>query len=293
MTSDEMSIKLAWISDLHLDHLESKNPGALMRLGAVLEEEGAAHILLGGDIADSRSFETGLQRLHDVTRCSISFVLGNHDYYFGSVADVRRRAAALSNPGIQWLPKTGVVELKSDTALIGNGGWGDARRGDMENFILLTDYAAIKELADTINHEDFWINGFRKRSALISKLRQLGEEAAENLKSNLDKASGRYKRILILTHVTPFVDTCTYRNRPGTDRGFPGFLWDSMGLLLKTAAAEHPDTDFLVLSGHTHEDSFARVASNLRAWSSPAEYGELRYRIVESSGWTVGPSILV
>ncbi len=293
MTSDEMSIKLVWISDLHLDHLESKDPGALMRLEAALEEEGAAHILLGGDIADSRCFETGLKHLLDVTRCSISFVLGNHDYYFGSVADVRRRAAALQIPGLQWLPKTGVVELNKDTALIGHGGWGDAHRGDMENFILLTDYAAIKELADTINHEDFWINGFRKRSALISKLRQLGEEASKSLKYNLDKAAGRYKRILILTHVTPFVETCTYRDRPGSEQGFPGFLWDCMGILLKSAAAEYPETEFLVLSGHTHEDSYARVASNIRAWSSPAEYGELRYRIVESSGWTVGPSILV
>ncbi len=288
-----MSIKLAWISDLHLDHLEKKDPDALVRLGAALESEGAAHILLGGDIADSRCFETGLEHFLDVTRCLIYFVLGNHDYYFGSIVDVRRRAAALSLPGLQWLPKTGVVELNSDTALIGHGGCGDAHRGDMENFILLTDYAAIKELAATINHEDFWINGFRERSALINKLRQMGEEASQNLKNNLEKAADRYKRILILTHVTPFVETCTYRDSPGTDRGFPGFLWDSMGIKLKSFAAEHPDTEFMVLSGHTHEDSYARVASNIRAWSSPAEYGELRYRIVESSGWTVGPSILV
>ncbi len=296
MTSDEMSIKLAWISDPHFDHLEIKDPGALERMGAALESEGVTHIILGGDIADSRTFEVSLKRILDATRRPIFYVLGNHDYYFGSVADVRRRAAAINIPGLKWLPETGIVELDSDTALIGHGGWGDAHRGDMENFIILTDYAAISDLAATIDREDFWVNGFKKRQALVQKLQELGEDAAENLKLQLDRAMGNYKSILILTHVTPLVETCTYKDRPGTAQGFPGFLWDSMGGIIKTAAASNPEIEFLVLSGHTHQESQAQTAENLRAWSSYAEYGELCYRIVlpDTNGiWTVGPSTRV
>ena len=92
----------------------------------------------------------GTERILDVTGRPIFYVLGNHDYYFGSVADVRRRAASIDIPGLKWLPETGIVELDRDTALIGHGGWGDAHRGDMENFIILTDYAAISDLINNL-----------------------------------------------------------------------------------------------------------------------------------------------
>ena len=142
MTSGALSIKLAWITDPHLDHLEKKDPGALTRLGTALDREGVSSVLLGGDIADSRSFEKGLRRLVDVCGRPLYYVLGNHDYYFSSVADVRGRAAALEIPGVQWLPKAGVVDLGGESALIGHGGWGDAHCGDLEDFIILTDETA-------------------------------------------------------------------------------------------------------------------------------------------------------
>ena len=303
MTSGALSIKLAWITDPHLDHLEKKDPGALTRLGTALDREGVSSVLLGGDIADSRSFEKGLRRLVDVCGRPLYYVLGNHDYYFSSVADVRGRAAALEIPGVQWLPKAGVVDLGGESALIGHGGWGDAHCGDLEDFIILTDYAAISDLAVTIDREDFWVNGFKKRNALVAKLQRLGEEAAEILRPRLLEALESYRQILVLTHITPFRETCTYKGRPGSDEGFPGFLWDTMGGILKDAAASHPDTELLVLSGHTHQDSWGQITPNIRAWSAPADYGEIRYRIIVRNAeagpetgpvaWSVGPSVKV
>jgi predicted phosphohydrolase len=294
MTSGVVSIKLAWITDPHLDHLEKKDPDALARLGSALDREDATHILLGGDISDSRSFEDKLSRFSKACRRPIYYVLGNHDYYFGSIAEVRKRAAAMKIPGVQWLPSAGVVDLGGGTALIGHGGWGDARRGDLENFIIFTDYAAISDLAVTIDREDFWVKGFTKRKALVKKLQQLGREAAEALRTDLENAVAEYRRILILTHVPPFTQTCTYKDGPGTDLGFPGFLWDTMGGILSETAASHPDIEFLTFSGHTHQESRGNIGQNLRAWSASAEYGETRYRIIDpKKSWSPGPSIKV
>jgi hypothetical protein len=294
MTSGAVSIKPVWITDPHIDHLNRGDPGALERLGAILDRLGATHILLGGDVADCRSFEEYLSRLTAACGRPVYFVLGNHDYYFGTVASVRERAACLGIPGASWLARSGVVDLGGGTALVGRGGWGDAHCGDLEDFTVLTDYAAIGDLSATIDLRDFWLNGFHKREALVARLRELGEEAAEDLTRDVLEAAGAYRRILILTHVTPFRETCTYRDRPGDVKGFPGFLWDSMGLRLRSIAEEYPGAEFLVFSGHTHAESRCRIAPNLRAWSSLSEYGTLRVReICPEEDWEPGESVVV
>ena len=295
MTSGDLSIRLAWISDLHLDHLAVKDPGALGRLGPALDREGAQAVLIGGDIADARGLEEGLRRLAERLGRPIYFVLGNHDYYFGSVDGVRARASGLDIPNIVWLAGRSPVHLGGNTVLVGHGGWGDAHRGDLDDFVLLTDYAAIRDLADTIDPADFWINGFTKREALVAVLQRLGEEAARQLAQAL-AAAGDCRNLLVLTHVTPFEATCTYRDRPGNDQVFPGFLWGAMTDPLLRFAESRGSTDILVLSGHTHQDARSTIRPNLRAWSFPAEYGRLHYRIVEAKEegrWTVGGSVRV
>jgi predicted phosphodiesterase len=296
MTSGALSIKPLWITDPHLDHLQEKDPGALDRLGAVLDRLGVTHILLGGDIADSRTFADHLRRFAGAAGRPIFFVLGNHDYYFSSVASMEDAASSINIPGVTFLHRAGTVDLGGGTALLGRGGWGDARCGDMEDFVVLTDYAAISDLAATIDLRDFWVNGFRERNSLVSVLQRLGEESAAALEKDLDSAlfSGLYSRVLILTHVSPFRETCTRREGPGDDRGYPAFLWNAMSLRLVNAARNNPGVDFLVLSGHTHSASYGKITGNLRAWSSYAEYGELCCRVLDpQNGWEPGESIRI
>lgn len=291
MSAGTLSIKPLWISDPHLDRLHKEDPQALSRLRRVLDTDNITHILLGGDIADSRTFEEELRRFCEACGRPVYFVLGNHDYYFSSVADMQSRASALDIPDVQWLPDAGVVPLNDNTALVGQGGWGDAHRGDLEDFVILTDYAAISDLALMIDHEDFWVRGFTEREKLVSKLQALGWEAADALSRHLTEAAKNFTQILILTHVTPFYQTCTYKDLPGNEKGFPGFLWDTMGSLLDDFAASHPDISISVFSGHTHQESQGQIAPNLRAWSAKAEYGELFYRILNpDGGWLPGPT---
>lgn len=298
MTSASVCNNLAWIPDLHIDHLDVKNPGALSRLHLFLNQQEAGRVLLGGDIAESRILHSSLERLAGICRKPISFVLGNHDYYFGSVVDTRRIAGdALSADSGGWLPGEGIVNLGNGAALLGHGGWGDAGRGNLEDFIILTDFAAIADLAACIDRQDFWVDGFRKREKLVEMLQGLGREAALILMKSVNEAAGSFRQLIILTHVTPFYETSTYKGGPGGDKGFPCFVWEACRQPLLDCAASHPDTEFLVLSGHTHDESESRLAPNLKALSASAEYGELRCRMIrclpESGRWEAGPSVTV
>ncbi len=109
-----------------------------------------------GDIAVAKNIDKILLKLADEIQIPIYFVLGNHDYYHGSIAKVREEVRHLSIDSNQlfWLPESGPVQLSDEVALIGHGGWGDARFGDFdESTVYLSDYVAIQELAGISNSE--------------------------------------------------------------------------------------------------------------------------------------------
>jgi hypothetical protein len=93
---------------------------------------------------------TDLQRSHDgAHRVPIYFVLGNHDFYHGSIAAVRQAVARQSAASrwLHWLPISGVVPLTATTALVGHDSWADGRLGDfLGSEVLLNDYVLIAEL---------------------------------------------------------------------------------------------------------------------------------------------------
>lgn len=55
----------------------------------------------------------------------IYFVVGNHDYYKGTICDVRNALTILSkeNDLLFWLPATGIQVLANNTILLGQDGW--------------------------------------------------------------------------------------------------------------------------------------------------------------------------
>src|SRR5437764_11589677 len=125
----------------------------------------------------------------------IYFVLGNHDFYRGSIAGVRAGVEALDarSPRLHWLPRTGVVGLTPETALVGHDGWADGRFGDYgRSEVLLNDYLLIEELA-----------GLDERERLLH-LNALGDKAAAHFRAVLPAALSRSRRVIVLTHVPPF-----------------------------------------------------------------------------------------
>src|SRR4051812_312264 len=122
-------MKLAWLTDVHLNFLDPADAEEFFR---VVAEVPSDTILLSGDIGEAPDVCLLLNALDTAVRRPVYFVLGNHDFYRGSIAAVRRDVRALCSacPGLHWLPGDGVVPLTADTCLVGHDGWGDGRYGD-------------------------------------------------------------------------------------------------------------------------------------------------------------------
>jgi len=141
-----MKPKLAWLTDIHLNFI---GRSAVEELCNNIRSSGANAILITGDIATSLHLCRYLEYLADDLQRPIYFVLGNHDYYGSSLKRVNNEVAKVvkRNQYLLWLSRSGVVELSSDTCLIGHEGLADSRLGDPDGSqVVLNDYCQIEEL---------------------------------------------------------------------------------------------------------------------------------------------------
>ncbi|MBL4849535.1 MAG: metallophosphoesterase [Planctomycetes bacterium] len=263
-------MRIAWASDVHFDFVEREDVVAWCQ---EIAGAGAEALLLGGDIADARSLEDWLDLVREqLSPRPVYFVLGNHDYYHGSIADVRAMAGASR---AEWLANAGPVYLDEQTALVGVGGWGDARVGNfIESPVTLNDYVLIKELA--VAKLD--------RSLLQPLLEAEGEREASVLRGPLQAALMARERVLVLTHVPPFRAACWHEGQTSNDDWAPGFVCGATGALLLAEAAAHPDRELTVFCGHTHSPGWARSAPNLVTHTLGAEYGAPAFAVFETEG---------
>jgi hypothetical protein len=114
------------------------------------------------------------------------------------------------------------------------------------------------------------------KPALRTVLQALGDEAAQHLERVLPEAAERYPRVIVATHVPPFLEATWHQGRPSNDDFLPYFACKTVGDVLLDAAQTHPDCQFLVLCGHTHGGGELQVLENLRVVTGPAEYGKPR-----------------
>ncbi len=115
-------MRAAWVTDPHLEFLreEAKREQFLRSLG----DSGADAILLGGDIQIAGALTDTLRQVEDHTGVQVYFVLGNHDYYYGSIRRVRSdvRVLCAESKRLIWLNESGAVSLSEETALVGHEG---------------------------------------------------------------------------------------------------------------------------------------------------------------------------
>ena len=227
--------------------------------------------MVTGDIAESNILCSTLRELAELTVRPIYFVLGNHDFYRGSVFSTRRMVGYLvsDNKGLVYLNQAGVVELTPHTALVGHDGWADGRLGDMEGSdVILNDSLLIDELKHWRDQNTL------DKPALRRALETLGDEAAAYLKGVLAVAASKYPQVIVATHVPPFREAAWYQGRPSADDFLPYFSSKAVGDVLLEAAQAHPSSQFLVLCGHTHGGGEFQVLENLHVLTGPAEYGK-------------------
>jgi hypothetical protein len=264
--------RLAWATDPHLNFVDRHSREAFYASAA---EAQASAVLLGGDIGEAPDFALFLNELDNRLDLPIYFVLGNHDFYRGSIAGVRAKAHALCQavPDLHWLNAAGIVPLTESTCLLGHDGWGDARLGDpWGSRVFLNDWNFIGEFIGLDLDER------------IARLRALGDEAAAHFRAVLPEALSRFRELLVLTHVPPFREACWHEGRISNDEWLPHFTCKAVGEVLADAMDSHPECRMTVLCGHTHSPGEAHILPNLWVLTGGARYGEPRVqRVIQVS----------
>jgi 3',5'-cyclic AMP phosphodiesterase CpdA len=263
-------MRLAWLTDLHLDFVTA---AAFSELVAEVRDTMPEALLVGGDTAEASGVLDRLCAFRDQLGVPVYFVLGNHDYYGSSLADVRRavRETVSRERGLVWLSESSWVPLTARTALVGHDGWGDGGFGNaLGTRVSLNDFLLIRELR------------CRARQELLRRLAVLGEEAAEHLAAELPAALRERQNLVVLTHVPPFREACWYQGSTSGDDWLPFFVCRAAGEVLLKAIQSHPEARATVLCGHTHGAGEAQLLPNLQVHTGGADYGSPRMqRIIE------------
>ena len=257
--------RVAWFTDLHFEFADPPERADALCRKVAAEKPDA--VLVGGDTGTAHDVRGFLRRIEGHFACPVYFVLGNHDFYEGSIAGGRRMAARLhrSSARLRWLPLAGVTELTPRAALVGHDGWADGRLGlGDRSSVMLNDYALIDELRDLPSVD------------LFRKLRRLGERAAAAVRPALVEAVSKYEQVLFLTHAPPFREASWYAGRVSDDEHLPHFTCHAVGEVLLEVARAHPGARLTVLCGHTHGEGESRPLPNLLAKTGGARYGAPR-----------------
>jgi predicted phosphohydrolase len=254
-------MKLAWLTDLHLNFLEDDRIASFC---ADLATTKADAFAITGDIAHARNLIVCLEQLAEVLPRPIYFVLGNHDFYHGSIPEIRSRveAACIASRNLHWMPRSGVIPLTTQTCLVGHDGWADGCLGNYERSdVELNDFHLIRELTGL------------NRAERLKKIQDLGDEAAAHLCSVLPDALARFRHVIVLIHVPPFKESCWHEGRISDHDWLPFMTCKAVGDVLRRAMEGRPNRGMTVLCGHTHSEGTAQILPNLKVLTGGAEYG--------------------
>lgn len=257
-------MKIVWLTDIHLNFLDRNSRKIFYEFILITK---ADLVMISGDIAEAPSVKAILMEMGKDVNKPIYFVLGNHDYYFGYVNEVREEMTKLTNtaPLLHWLPASKPILLKNKVYLVGQDGWADGRYGDYyRSPVAVNDSRLIVDL--------FLQQGLGKKE-LLKQMRELADTDAQQLKEKLLEAADLgAKQIIIITHIPPFKENCFYRGREGTQDFLPYYSSQATGNVLLDLAHEHQQIQFSVFCGHTHAKSLYKPLKNLTIKSGQAEY---------------------
>lgn len=261
-------MKLLWLIDIHFDFLSRPQRAAFL---ARLAVQAPQAVLLGGDLSIAPRLAEDLKSIGDALLVPLYFVLGNHDFYYGSIEKICRQVRRLCHQRKElfWLEDTGCVPLTNEVALVGHGCWGDGRAGDCWwSSLELIDFFVIKEFKAL------------DKGRRLQLMNRLGDEAADHLGRLCREAACYYRRVIVLTHVAPFFETCLHEGRSDPE-GLPFFCCQSAGETLREVAMEFPAVAFTVLSGNTHSPAYHQILPNLESRVSGARYYDSGFALLE------------
>lgn len=258
-----MSFRLAWVTDPHFDHA---SVGAITAHVASLHGEAPDAVLVTGDFATAASLPRWLRAYRRMVECPVYFILGNHDFWGGSVAEGREAAlrAASGLEGLTYLTRAEPVTLTPGVALVGHDGWYDARAGRwQEARFRMQDWELVAEYAGKGSHAD-----------VVSASRALADAGREELVPKVAAAARGHATVLVATHVPPWPRAVGTGRHPDGLWIAPWYVAQGLGEDLERVAAAHPAVEFRVFAGHDHaRRPGMTIAPNLTCHVGRARYG--------------------
>lgn len=266
-------MRAVWLTDLHLVFLRDPDSGVFDAeyftfVKSVCDLDPDV-VFITGDIGEAPETIGFLSGLDAEWKCPIYFVLGNHDYYRSSIAEMRRVVTNkfCSDPRLTFLTAAGVVKLTDEVGLVGHDGWPDGRDGDYgcdgkQDFF--NDFKYIEELKVTRGDVDYerW-----------PTLKRLADEAATHLEDALGHAVGQFQHVYVLTHFPPFREVAFLKGRMVDSHQSSRCVSKAVGDVILRFAEGNPDTRFTVLCGHMHSKATYEPRENLVVFSGSATYG--------------------
>lgn len=252
-------MKAAWLTDIHLNFIKHRR---FLKLVEDIKSTGADVVFITGDISEAPSAARDVEQLEQLTGKKVYFVLGNHDFYHGSIRAVREQM--LKRFPDRWLPAAGPVRLTPTTILIGHDGWADGRNGTYGTHTEwdLNDFHRISEL-QTFD-----------RTERLKLIQALAQQAADNIRIFLVAALVEVKDVMMLTHIPPFKEASYYRGKQSDDEHLPYYSSKVMGDTLLDVMSQRPDCRLTVLCGHTHGASVYQPLPNLLVKTGESTYGD-------------------
>lgn len=243
---------MLWLTDLHLDRATERDRKRLFR--QVRNDEADAAVITG-DISDGEALTAHLRELgRALAPRPVYFVLGNHDFYGSSFAEVDGAVADMltQQSNLHHLGHGEVVPLSADKALIGHRGWPDGRAG-------------VGDRSGVINQDREMIGDLRHLShhAAFARMRDLGRVSASYFRDLLPYALQCYRHVLVATHAPVLEQAALYDGRKCGSQFLPHFVNISAGGVLIGMARNHPRSRMTVLCGHTHSAARVRGGANL------------------------------
>lgn len=244
-------MRMLWLTDLHLDRATERDRKRLFRQVRNGEADAA---VITGDISNGESLCTHLRQLGKaLAPRPVYFVLGNHDFYGASFAEVDRAVAMVTagQRNLRHLGRGEIIPLAQDKALIGHRGWPDGRAG-------------VGDRSGVVNQDRQMIADLRGVSdcAAFDRMRELGRVSAVYFRSVLPYALKCYRHVLVATHAPVVEQAALYNGRRCGGDFLPHFVNASAGGVLVGIARHYPRSRVTVLCGHTHNATRVRGAAN-------------------------------
>ena len=257
--------RVVWLTDIHLNFLSET------RVATFLDEIAGTNpdaVLISGDIAEAHDVCHYLELLQESIPASIYFVLGNHDFYHGSIRKTRADVArvCLEHPQLHYLTTENHADrLATQVGVVGHDGWADGRLGDYpRSLVTMLDWKLIEELKP---HD---------RRSRWNVLKGLADESADHIRQVLPEALNQYRDVVLVTHVPPFLKACWHEGRISDAQWSPHFTCHAMGQAIREVMQAHPNNRLTVLCGHTHGQGESQPLQNVQVLTGGAEYASPR-----------------